>query len=115
MTPRLLPSFISLVAALAIGCTVVSTAPPPAAPAPGPAPGPSGLTLEAGVDLPGYDMRRLSTTTPEGCRDACVAEAQCLGFTYVKNAVGDCFLKSSVPQRGQCDRCVSGIKVAAGK
>jgi hypothetical protein len=70
--------------------------------------------MEEGTDLPGYDMRRLSFHSAAECRDACAAEPTCLASTYLKNDVGDCFLKGTVPKRWPCDRCVSGVKGAGG-
>ena len=64
---------------------------------------------------PGFDLRRLSLASPEACRDACAAEVQCVAFTFVKNAVGDCFLKNNVPKPAPEERCVSGVKSGAAR
>jgi hypothetical protein len=78
--------------------------------------GSSGAGLEMNVDRPGSDFRNfdLPLPRPEDCRDACMADAGCVAFTYVNPGVQGpsprCWLKNSVPASRYSDCCVSGVK-----
>lgn len=52
------------------------------------------------------------------CRQACVKDAKCVAYTYVKpgfqGPVAHCWLKSAVPAAQANDCCVSGVKASAG-
>jgi hypothetical protein len=121
MIPNRLLLHALAMAVFAVGCAAVNAGPPPAAPqqSSGAPQEPStttsagsggALSLEPGVDRPGYDFRRISSPSPEACRDACANEPQCLAFTYVKNALGDCFLKNNPSKPSPSERCVSGVR-----
>ncbi|MFO1209776.1 MAG: alpha-2-macroglobulin family protein [Amaricoccus sp.] len=51
------------------------------------------VTVEAGVDFYGSDLRSIYGTTLPICRDACLAEDACTAFTFNTRASA-CFLKS---------------------
>lgn len=51
------------------------------------------ITVEAGVDFYGSDLRSLFGTTLPICRDACLADGACTAFTF-NTAASACFLKS---------------------
>jgi len=95
----------SLLAWVASGCTITTM---------GYAGG--GAGLEMNVDRPGSDYRNfdLPQPRPEDCRDACLADAPCVAFTYVNPGVQGpsprCWLKNSVPASRYSDCCVSGVK-----
>ncbi|MCM2502395.1 PAN domain-containing protein [Aureimonas altamirensis] len=64
------------------------------------------------VDLPGGDLSRRAhdaASTPQQCRLACVANQQCIAFTFVRRK-GECWLKGSVGQPRYMDGMVSGAK-----
>lgn len=71
---------------------------------------------EFGTDRPGGDYAdfNLKRDDPGLCQARCLADAQCLAWTYVAPGVqGDlahCWLKSSVPDPVPRDCCVSGIE-----
>jgi hypothetical protein len=77
---------------------------------------PPETTFEHGVNRAGGDYKNfnLSEPRPELCRDACIAEAACKAYTYVKPGIqgssARCWLKSSegTPRPDGC--CVSGVK-----
>jgi len=77
---------------------------------------PPQTTFEHGINRAGGDYRSfdLPKPRPELCRDACIAEAACRAYTYVKpgiqGAKARCWLKSSegTPRPDGC--CVSGVK-----
>ncbi len=56
------------------------------------------LTVEAGVDFYGGDLRSIYGTTLPICRDACLATAQCGAFTF-NTAAASCFLKTDATRR----------------
>lgn len=74
--------------------------------------------MEADTDRPGMDYKDfdLSEANPELCRSACLADPQCLAYTYVKPEIQDdsahCWLKSGTPPAYPDACCVSGIKPA---
>lgn len=64
------------------------------------------------VDLPGGDLSRRphqSAKTPLACRLACVDNASCIAFTYIK-AKRECWLKDTIgtPMFGK--NMISGLK-----
>jgi len=64
------------------------------------------------VDLPGGDLSRRphqSAKTPLACRLACVDEALCIAFTYIK-AKRECWLKSAIGSPVFAKEMVSGVK-----
>lgn len=64
------------------------------------------------VDLPGGDLSRYplrSARTPLDCRLACVDEAQCVAFTYIK-AKKECWLKGAIGKPMFGKNMVSGLK-----
>ncbi|UNK38220.1 PAN domain-containing protein [Shinella sp. H4-D48] len=64
------------------------------------------------VDLPGGDLSRRphqSAKTPLACRLACVDEALCIAFTYIK-AKRECWLKGSIGSPVFGKEMVSGVK-----
>jgi hypothetical protein len=94
--------------------TAEATIAPPAAP---PTPVPS-ADMEADTNRPGMDYKDfdLSEANPELCRSACLADPQCLAYTYVKPGIqsdsAHCWLKSGAPPAYPDTCCVSGIKPA---
>ncbi|MBI4822516.1 MAG: PAN domain-containing protein [Deltaproteobacteria bacterium] len=68
------------------------------------------------TDRPGSDYRSfdLPKADPTLCRDACMAEAPCLAFTFVNPGVqgpsARCWLKNRVPDPVASDCCASGVK-----
>jgi PAN domain-containing protein len=70
------------------------------------------------IDLPGEDLRtvRLDGTDPKVCLQACVDEAKCKAWTWVKPTGamkrGNCWLKLDVPKRKPSSCCLSGIMKA---
>jgi len=72
--------------------------------------------MENGVDLPGDDYRDFDLDTPDPglCAHACMADAPCKSWTYVKPGVqaddARCWLKDSVPAPSTDENCVSGVK-----
>jgi len=91
-----------------------------AAVAPAPEPAPVASAGDPGIDRPGQDYKDfdLSAADPKMCLDACLAEAECKAWTYVKPGVqGDkarCWLKNGVPDQVKDDCCVSGKRIGAG-
>jgi hypothetical protein len=64
------------------------------------------------VDLPGGDLSRRahqSAKTPLACRLACVDEALCIAFTYIK-AKRECWLKGAIGSPVFGKEMVSGVK-----
>ncbi|MGZ5437092.1 MAG: PAN domain-containing protein [Pyrinomonadaceae bacterium] len=74
------------------------------------------LTVEDGVDRPGFDYRNfdLPQANSELCRDACANDSNCLAYTFVRPGIqgprAKCWLKSKVPPAGQSSCCISGVK-----
>ena len=96
---------------VAVGVTV------PVAPAPAPV-----VVTREGFEMnasrPGADYRALDIAPqPEICRNACLAEAPCVAFTYVAPGVegpsARCRLKRAVPPLVADACCVSGIRPPA--
>jgi hypothetical protein len=79
----------------------------------------SGMTLEPGMDRIGSDYTNVAMTgdDPQQCRAACLADAQCKAYTFVKPGVqgpeANCFLKNAVPAASASDCCTSGIRTIA--
>lgn len=71
-------------------------------------------TNRVGMDYKDFD---LSGPDPELCRSACLADSQCLAYTYVKPEIqgtsARCWLKSSVPPAQPDTCCISGVKSGA--
>ena len=78
---------------------------------------PPGDAMADGIDRNGSDYRDfdLPNADPLLCRDACLGEARCQAWTYVKPGVqGDaarCWLKEAVPPPTPDACCVSGVRV----
>src|SRR5262249_56204164 len=89
--------------------------PEPSAPAPAKPKGPRSAVLEADTDLFGMDYRGfyLDKASPELCQRACLTDARCRAFTYVKPGLhglqARCYLKEGRPKRRWTQCCVSGI------
>lgn len=73
--------------------------------------------MELGTNRPGRDYTSflLSRDDPALCRDACMTEARCQAWTYVKPGIqhprqAKCWLKSSAPAPEPSGCCVSGKK-----
>ena len=77
-----------------------------------------GQNLEENTDRHGDDFRDFDLSTPDPllCRKACVADAQCRSFTYLKPNTGPgspqvahCWLKSDTPAAKHDPAFVSGV------
>jgi hypothetical protein len=72
--------------------------------------------LEKDVNRAGYDYRDFTPAKadPVLCAQACASESRCVAWTWVKNEpeppTGHCWLKDTVPDAGQDECCVSGVK-----
>lgn len=72
--------------------------------------------METNVNLPGEDYKDLDlpTADPALCAQACLKEAKCKAWTYVKPGVqadnAKCWLKDKVPLPTPDENCVSGDK-----
>jgi hypothetical protein len=72
--------------------------------------------MERNIDRAGQDYKDFDLVSPEPmlCASACMGEAKCKAWTYVKPGVqGDsarCWLKNRVPDSSPNDCCVSGVK-----
>jgi hypothetical protein len=72
--------------------------------------------MESNINLPGDDYKDfdLGISDPCLCAQACVTEAQCKSWTYVKPGVqadnARCWLKDRVPPRSADENCISGVK-----
>jgi hypothetical protein len=101
-------------APVGLGCTINAAGP-------GPVVGVPGAGLEPNVDRPGSDYRSFDLAYPraEDCQNACMAEPQCLAFTYVNPGVqgpsARCWLKNQVPTPVANACCVSGAKFGGGQ
>jgi hypothetical protein len=76
-------------------------------------------SMEYSIDRPGLDYRSfdLRVNNPAACRDACLGEARCQAWTFVRpNTIQGphprCWLKYDVPQARRNNCCVSGVKAA---
>jgi len=73
-------------------------------------------TMEYNTNRAGEDYKDLDLDAPEPelCANACMNEARCRAWTYVKPGVqGDsakCWLKERVPHPSPDENCVSGVK-----
>src|SRR5262245_51200379 len=80
------------------------------------------FSSENDTDRPGlgsdYSNFDLSEASPLPCQLACLNDARCRAFTYVKPGVqgpnARCWLKSSVPAARPSTCCISGVKQMAG-
>ncbi|MEM6860829.1 MAG: PAN domain-containing protein [Myxococcota bacterium] len=61
------------------------------------------------TDRPGGGYRNFVEADPDVCRSTCIAEAQCLSFTWVESRER-CYLKSSIPSAKSTVNLASGIK-----
>ena len=72
--------------------------------------------FEMNVNRVGEDYRDYAPAKddPALCAQACAKESRCRAWTWVKNKheppTGHCWLKEAVPDPGQDDCCVSGVK-----
>jgi hypothetical protein len=72
-------------------------------------------TLEPDFDRPGSDYRDVEMTgaDPTPCQEACVGDAHCRAWTFVKPGVagpaGHCWLKFEAPAGASRPCCVSGV------
>ncbi len=77
--------------------------------------------MEWNTDRPGSDFKffALSIDDPNICRNACMNEAGCRAWTYVRpNIQGPnpmCWLKNSIPKAVKNKNCLSGVKPIAIK
>lgn len=118
---RVLVSVVLPVAALVafaiVGCRSGS-APTTTGPAAAPAALPPGAT--DGIDRPGSDYKDFDLASADAflCLEACVAEAECRAWTYVRPGVqGDkprCWLKNEVPAQNPDPCCISGVRIGDG-
>jgi hypothetical protein len=71
--------------------------------------------MEQDTNRFGEDYKDLDLDTPEPalCAEACMKEAKCRAWTYVKPGVqadnAKCWLKDKVPPPSPDDNCVSGV------
>jgi hypothetical protein len=107
-------AFSAVLAAIAVGCTIVQSDPgTPGYVSSGTA------TLEVNVERQGSDYRSFDVASgrPEECRDTCVTEPPCVAFTFVNPGIqgpsARCWLKSAVPAATANPCCISGVKNAA--
>jgi hypothetical protein len=74
------------------------------------------IILETNTNRPGSDFRNfnLSDANPELCQLACMEDARCVAFTYVKpnvqSASARCWLKDKIPNPVPDNCCISGVK-----
>jgi Ca-activated chloride channel homolog len=74
-----------------------------------------GEGMEEGIDRPGSDLDSLdlAEADPALCQKACVDNAKCVAWTFVKPDVqadnARCWLKRPVPEKVENDCCVSGV------
>ena len=72
--------------------------------------------MERDTDRAGQDYKNFDLASPEPmlCANACMGEAKCKAWTYVKPGVqgnsARCWLKNSIPGASPNDCCVSGVK-----
>jgi hypothetical protein len=77
--------------------------------------GTSQYVMEQDTNRFGEDYKGLDLDTPEPalCAEACMQEAKCRAWTYVKPGVqadnAKCWLKNKVPPPSPDDNCVSGV------
>ena len=74
-----------------------------------------GEGMEDGIDRPGsdFDSFDLAEADPALCQKACVDNAQCVAWTFVKPGIqadsARCWLKRPAPEKVENDCCVSGV------
>ena len=72
--------------------------------------------MEYGVDRPGGDYKdfNLNVNDPNACRQACMNEAGCKAWTFVRpghqGPIPRCWLKNTVPAPKDASCCISGVK-----
>lgn len=72
--------------------------------------------MEADTDRMGSDLYGfpLTQADPAGCQSACMVNAQCMAWTFVKAGIrgpqAQCFLKNAAPPPSRNNCCVSGAK-----
>jgi hypothetical protein len=72
--------------------------------------------LEVDVDRKGGDYRHfeLPGNNPNACREACLGDARCRSFTYLRPSFwgpnAHCFLKESTPVATPNPCCISGVR-----
>lgn len=88
---------------------------------PTPVVGANGFTAEDGTNRHGSDYKSFDLAQPNYalCRDACVGDANCRAYTYLKpgaqgQANGRCFLKSEIPPAQPNACCISGFNSQRG-
>jgi len=78
-------------------------------------------TMEYNTNRPGEDYQDLDLSEPEPelCASACLNEAGCRAWTYVKPGVqgetAKCWLKERVPPTVPDENCVSGLMLTEGE
>ncbi len=77
----------------------------------------NGTDVEYGIDRPGSDIATgfdLPVDDHNLCRQACLDEAQCVAWTYVRRGhqgpFPRCWVKNKVPAKRDASCCVSGVK-----
>ncbi|TDH39148.1 VWA domain-containing protein [Pseudohoeflea suaedae] len=71
--------------------------------------------MEGGIDRPGSDLDSLDLAEPDPalCRTACLDNAQCVAWTFVKPGIqadnARCWLKRPAPEKVENNCCVSGV------
>ena len=70
------------------------------------------VLLSEGVDFPGNDLARILDASESGCAAACLADPDCLAFTYNRRSLA-CFPKSAAPAPVPFAGALSGRVVAA--
>ncbi|GBG29901.1 Tubulin--tyrosine ligase [Hondaea fermentalgiana] len=70
--------------------------------------------IKESVEMIGFDIEPLRTSTYHACCSSCAINPRCMGFTYVANAF-QCWLKSQVgPEGYQSDRTSGILSTGAG-
>jgi hypothetical protein len=73
-------------------------------------------SFEPQTDLPGFDYRNFDLLQPRPrlCQEACLADNQCRGWTFVQigvlGPVASCWLKSGVAEKKTNPCCISGVR-----
>lgn len=74
--------------------------------------------LETNWNRAGGDIYAVEMDTPGGCQGACVGDARCRSFTWVRPGLqgprGRCWIKGGVPGRSYNTCCTSGVKYVDG-
>ena len=72
-------------------------------------------SFERGIDRPGLDYSNFPLRDPSAdiCQDACLGDARCRAWTYVRPGVQSerarCWLKSARPEPRDDECCTSGV------